>query len=152
VQESETRVDVATAARLLGISQDGVRKRIKRGLLGAYRADGRTYVVLDMSATRADSRQNGHDRADPTRHDTSATDQTACLIATLEGEVAHLRHELEVRNAELERKDTIIMQLARAAAQQVALPAPNTTSETASADRGIDNTSRPRPWWRRLLG
>src|SRR2546430_3636563 len=56
---SRDRHDIAQAAARLGISQDGVRKRIKRGQLAAYRVDGRTYVVLDGETDQRNS-LNGH--------------------------------------------------------------------------------------------
>jgi predicted ribosome quality control (RQC) complex YloA/Tae2 family protein len=43
---SEDRVDVVTAAQLLGISAAGVRRRIQRGKLAAVQIDGRWYVAL----------------------------------------------------------------------------------------------------------
>jgi hypothetical protein len=130
VVQSRDRVDIAAAAHQLGITPDGVRKRIKRGQLAAYHSDGRTYVVLDNTT---DTR-NG---ADTTRHDQSATDATRCLIGTLQSEVAHLRQELEVRNAELQRKDSIILALSQRPALE-ALPAGNP---------GEGDPAPPRRWW-----
>jgi hypothetical protein len=123
LDSTHDRVDIAAAATRLGITPDGVRKRIKRGQLGAYQVDGRTYVVLDGQTDRHDN-PNGHDS---TRHDSrqdnaTATEPDRQLLARLEDEVRFLRGELE-------RKDTIIMMLA----QRPALPAPERHKESLQA-------------------
>jgi len=49
-------LDVRQAAEVLGISSEGVRKRIKRGSLESEKdAEGRVYVWLDESQTRSDA-------------------------------------------------------------------------------------------------
>lgn len=49
------RVTVQEAARRLGISESGVRKRIKRRQLDSTHEEGRVYVYLDTVVTEADS-------------------------------------------------------------------------------------------------
>ncbi len=118
---------IAQAARRLGLTDDGVRKRIKRGQLGAYRVDGRTYVVLDGATAPPDS-PNGPETV---RHD-NKTDTTA-LVARLEGEVAWLR-------AQLEHRDTLLA----LALQRPALP------DTRRAENPTSSDST-RPWYHRWL-
>ena len=48
-------VDVATAAARLGLSIDGVYKRIKRGRLRVHRTDGHVYIVLGGPSTPTDT-------------------------------------------------------------------------------------------------
>src|SRR5215208_7594846 len=48
---SGRRLTVHDAARTLGISEDAVRMRVKRGTLDAEREGGRLYVLLDDDPT-----------------------------------------------------------------------------------------------------
>jgi excisionase family DNA binding protein len=130
---SRDRATIAQAAARLGISEDGVRKRIKRGQLAAYRVDGRTYVVLDGETDTHDT-PNGHETArqdGPDRRPDNTT-AAAALVARLEDEVRFLRGELE-------RQDTIILALVQ---RPRALPAPH--EETSPSDGPVS-----RPWWAR---
>src|SRR3954468_21251879 len=45
--DRDTLVDIPTAAARLGLTIDGVRKRIQRHQLASLKRDGRVYVVLD---------------------------------------------------------------------------------------------------------
>ncbi len=50
------RLSLKAAAEVLGISEDGVRKRVKRGSIPHDRDEtGKLYVYLDASATKADT-------------------------------------------------------------------------------------------------
>jgi hypothetical protein len=142
------RLDIPTAAERLGISVEALRKRIARRQVAAVKEDGRWYVLLD---TRPDTvRDNGTAQSRTGQaavdnvQDESRTgpDESGLreLVDVLKAEVEHLRHELEIRNGELQRKDTIIMALA----QRAALPAPEQRPEPAPAP------APPRPWWMRL--
>ena len=52
---SRQRLDVKQAAEALGISSEGVRKRIKRGSLDSEKdSDGRVWVWLDDGRTWSD--------------------------------------------------------------------------------------------------
>jgi len=62
---AEIVVDVATAARALGVSAGAVRKRLERGHLAGHKETGRWRVVLPADdATR-------HDATNATRPDTT---------------------------------------------------------------------------------
>lgn len=118
------RYSVAEAAEALGVSQDAVRKRIKRGTVEHGKDDrGRIYVLLDPSETRR------------TTHQESDQDAPAGMVEVLRDEISHLRRESE-------RKDAIIMQLSQATAEQArtirALEAPD-------ASRGEQNTGQESP-------
>jgi hypothetical protein len=91
------RVTVPDAARLLGISVEAVRGRIKRDILEHEKApDGTVYVLLDADQPRPVGDQ-------PTNQ---STDQ-ALLIARLENEVQFLREELA-------RKDAVMLSMTEA--------------------------------------
>src|SRR5829696_10217532 len=92
------RLTVAQAADALKISQDAIRKRIARGTIPHDRdGSGRVYVYLSPSETVHKTDQ------DTVRGDATKTVQDA-YVRSLEDQIAFLRRELE-------RKDTILLNL-----------------------------------------
>lgn len=51
MDNERTTLDITQAATYLGITEDAVRKRIKRGKLQSKTVDGRLRVVLDIAKT-----------------------------------------------------------------------------------------------------
>ena len=90
---TKRRVTVAEAAGELGISQDAVRMRVKRGTLEAER-DGRQLFVL----------------LDTVRSGVGSQPDSSALISRLEDEVRFLREELA-------RKDAILLRMAESIPQ-----------------------------------
>jgi hypothetical protein len=142
------RVTVAQAAAALKISQDAVRKRIARGTIPHDRDEsGRVYVYLAASETVHKTGQ------DTVQDDATKTVQDA-YIRSLEDQIAFLRRELE-------RKDTILLNLTERIPQleapQEARESPQTVEEeperaeprpaTADTQEGVQ-----RPWWRKVFG
>ena len=85
---------VADAARVLGISEGAVRKRVERGKLSAERTpDGRLLVFFDATTTDA-TRDTTHDRPRPSRGDR--------YTRSLEDQVEYLRRQLERRDGSCE--------------------------------------------------
>jgi hypothetical protein len=109
-QQPTERVTVADAARVMGLSAEAVRMRIKRGTLASEKIDSTVYVYLESDPTRPNIEQTEDQTTEQT------PDQTE-LVDALRSEVAFLREELksreEVRAEENRRKDTIIAQLAQ---------------------------------------
>jgi hypothetical protein len=132
------RVTVQEASRRLGITESAVRKRVQRKLLGHDKeADGRLYVYLDTQDKDRDQvRDSSYDM----------------LVRRLENENEFLRRELE-------RKDTILLNMTEAmkALNPPAQEAPQTSAEEPEraephpATEGAQEGVR-RPWWRRVLG
>jgi hypothetical protein len=89
-------VDVAEAARELGISTDAVRKRIARGSLESDRPNGNVLVWLDDCGTEA----GREDQVDG-----------GPLVESLRNQVAYLREIVATRDEEIRRRDVIISQL-----------------------------------------
>ncbi len=152
--EDRTRPDldrqtVAQAADALGVSQDAVRKRIARGTIPHDRDEsGRVYVYLSPSETV-------HKTAQDIRQDDATKTVQDAYIRSLEDQIAFLRRELE-------RKDTILLNLTSKIPQ---LEPPQESSETIEeASEGAEarpategaqtETSQPqeRSWWRRVFG
>jgi hypothetical protein len=139
------RLTIQEAARLLGISEGAVRKRVTRGTLEHDKApDGRVYVYLDAGSRR------GVDDVQDAGVDPNST----ALTSHLEDEIAYLRDENR-------RKDEIIMQQALTM-RQLSAPSESDESTTVEQDEeppesteGVE-TPAPRPTgvplWRRIWG
>jgi len=136
---------VHEAARGLGISEDAVRMRVKRGTLDSEREDGRLYVLLTP---------------DPT---TDPTDRTDELIGDLRDRVLSLEEQLrEERRANDENRRLLLAALERIPALEAPQGAPPDArgpDEWATASGGGgDVPSEPQaatsrePWYRRWFG
>jgi excisionase family DNA binding protein len=142
------RLTVAQAAEALGISQDAVRKRIARGTIPHDRdASGRVHVYASSSETvHKTDQDDGQDDATKTVQD--------AYIRSLEDQITFLRRELE-------RKDTILLNLTERIPELEApsdeRESPETVEEQQgrgqpqSAMGGTQEGAR-RPWWRRVFG
>jgi excisionase family DNA binding protein len=139
--DASERLTVAEAARRLGVSQDAVRKRIKRDTIGYVRHDdGRVYVYLDPSETPQATDQGGVQDA---------------LIAELQDRVVFLQRELE-------RKDAIMLNMTEAmkalnppaSLQRESPVSPDSPgpSDTPTDTSGERQTPDTRPWWQRWFG
>ncbi len=139
------------AARLLGISEGAVRKRVARNTLRHDKEeDGRVYVYLDERDTRGvDAGQYGGVDAGVDPHNDA-------LISSLEDQIAYLREENR-------RKDEIIMQQAVTVRQLTAAPespeepseahGPRSEGPTPPEPSGAPGEpAQPRSWWRRIFG
>jgi excisionase family DNA binding protein len=158
VDESGTRrVTVEEAARLLGIKEESVRKRVSRGKLRADKdEDGRLLVYVDSPGTVRDEYA-----------DQSVADRDE-LLASKDRIISILENQLEAEREARRRADTIIAQLTQAnatlAARVPELEAAQEPSERAEepvegvakighppGDTGESRSSR-KPWWRRVFG
>jgi hypothetical protein len=143
------RLTVAEAASALGISQDAIRKRIARDTISHDRDEsGRVFVYLSPSETVHKTDQDiAQDAASKTVQD--------AYIRSLEDQIAFLRRELE-------RKDTILLNLTERIPQ---LEAPQETRESPETVEEERQRAEPQPdapgaqegvlrrsWWRRMLG
>src|SRR5215207_1113056 len=123
------RYTVHEAALLLGLSIDAVRKRAERGRLKREKdSDGTVYILLDPDQTEAVQRATGEE---------TATSQDA-LINSLQDQIEYLRHELDVRNEELRRKDHLL------AASLERIPEPEAT-EGVSAESAVSSEDVTEP-------
>jgi hypothetical protein len=113
---TERTLEIGDAARILGISTEAVRKRIKRGSLKAQKkVDGQWLVILDESRMAAGVRDNG---GDGVRVDASGVAATLSLVRSsaaveeaLRDEVDVLRDEITFLRDEVSRLETVIMSL-----------------------------------------
>jgi len=146
------RLSLKEAAEVLGISEDGVRKRVKRGSIPHDRDEsGKLYVYLDASKPEADTSPDGSGDPLPDR-----------LIEELREQNRRLWEELEHRKEEGRRKDHL---LAAALERIPAIEAPRDEphgpetpdekpegSETPEAAGGPETVTERRSWWKRFFG
>ena len=168
-ETTDQRVTVADAALLLGISEDAVRSRLRRGTLRRETGeDGTVFVVLgtDRPASnqrptddRLTNQQNDRQTAGQPidghvdRRGGSETDRDE-LVEALRDDVAHLRDQLDRErdaSAELRR---IVAGLVQRVPELEAPPEPRNAPKTASEGMANGNVpSEPErvSWLRRLL-
>jgi len=164
---------VAEAARVLGITEGAVRKRVERGKLAAERtSDGRLVVYLEGGAGDTTATDTTRDRPRQSRDERHEDRYTR----SLEEQIAYLRSQLEqeraARTEERRRQDTVIAQLSRANEEQARTireleapagppPGERESPETASEEpekaeprpaAGEAQEAIQRPWWRRMFG
>jgi hypothetical protein len=140
------RASVAETARRLGVSQDAVCKRIKRGTIPYEKAeDDKTYVYIDPSVD-----------GDETSNDVTTDASTDPSINTVL--LAELRNRVRFLEEELQRKDAILMALVQRVPQLEPAQQPPGAPETAADEPGrVEPRARAteaaeRPWWKRLFG
>jgi hypothetical protein len=145
---AQTRVTVAEAANILGLSAEAVRSRLQRGTLKGTKVDGTVYVLLDTAQTRP----NADESTDQT------TTQTR-LGAHLDGDqtdfIASLQEQIEWLRREVERKDTMLMTLMQRIPELD--PAPEASESPESASEGQSSSPVPpeqekRSWLARFFG
>ena len=93
------RYSIRDAARVLDLTEEAVRQRVKRGTLDSIKVGGSLFVLLDTdtSSDRLGSRER------PVTDETSDTlsrspNDTSRLVENLEDEVANLRRQLDQAN------------------------------------------------------
>jgi hypothetical protein len=140
------RLTVAQAAAQLGVSQDAIRKRIRRNTIDYDQdPDGRIYVYLDSSEIVQDE---------------SSDASMERLVQVQHDDIEFLRRELETRTEEIRRRDSILAALTRRSLELEAPSEPrltleNTTDHEArerSADRqDIRRGAHKRGWRKPIL-
>ena len=156
-QTTDRRVSVAEAAVLLGLSEEAVRSRLKRGTLRKEKApDGTVLVVLGRGGS-TDRPTNGTDR--PTSRTTTGqpTDQSdqSEMVRVLHDQVSFLRLQLEQERDANRENRRIIAGLVQRVPELEAAPEPRESPERAQEESSKGATtprqeeaSQRRSWWR----
>jgi hypothetical protein len=142
------RLTVSEAAKLLGITPEAVRMRIKRDTLRSERQAGRVFVLL------------GQDR--PTEQPTDRPDEPNALISQMQDRIDSLERQLE-EAAERDRENRRIIvaltsRIPAIEAPQEARESPQTVDEGPERAEprpdapGAQEGAQRRPWWRRIIG
>jgi hypothetical protein len=159
-QTTDRRVTVAQAAVLLGLSEDAVRSRLKRGTLGKEKdADGTVFVVLGANGRPGRPTTNG---GRPTTGQTTDQSALALMQAHLDSlgeQLTYIRDQLDQEREANRENRRIIAGLVQRVPE---LEAPRNGHETATAepDRaephpttgGAQEAAEPRSWLRRWFG
>ena len=120
------RVTVAEAARLLGVTQSAVRKRIQRGTIPWDKdAEGRIFVYVTPSETRRD--------------ETSGAIQGQSRDEL----VAELRDQIDFLRGEIDRKDALLMSLMQRIPELESSAGLQKASEIVSESADKGDTSPP---------
>jgi hypothetical protein len=93
------RYTIPQAAKILGLTEEAVRQRVKRGTLDSIKVEGKLFVLLQID--RSDDVSRGPEEpVNDTSKDTSddLSKDTLRLVDALEDEVAHLRRQLDQAN------------------------------------------------------
>ncbi len=132
---TDERLTVAQAADRLGITEDAVRSRVKRGTLQAERESGTVHVLLD-----ADRPATG----EPTSEPTSDADQDSKdeLIAVLREQLA------AEREANRENRRLLLAALERPVRGLEAQTEEGPPEESEGPETGARRPERGYPWWR----
>jgi hypothetical protein len=152
-RDLDRALTVADAASALGITQDAVRKRIRRGTIQSEKDEsGRIYVYVPASET---VHKTGQDTSQPPSN-------TTALISAKDETIAALREQLEAeRQAHAEARRIIaglVERIPAIEAPQEPTEAAETVeeepdrAESRSATGGAQEGVQRRPWWRRVFG
>ncbi len=153
---TDRRVTVAQAAVLLGLSEDAIRSRLKRGTLSKEKdADGTVFVVLDSDRPTTNSDRHMTDQT---------TDQSALALMqahldSLGEQLTYIRDQLDQEREANRENRRIIAGLVQRVPE---LEAPRNGQEMAAEDAGgveprpateeAQEAAEPRSWWRRWFG
>jgi excisionase family DNA binding protein len=152
---AQTRVTVAEAAQLLGLSAEAVRSRVQRGTLKSTKVGNTVNVLLDDPAQTRPNTDEDTARTGAQAHPN--VDQTE-FIASMQDQIDTLKRELEDRKEEARRKDAILMTLAQRVPELEAAPEPRESPVTSSEQQGSgtarsdDGEMQKRSWWKRFFG
>ena len=156
-------VSVYEAADALGITVDAIRKRIQRGTIAHQRGeDGRVWVLLDVASNLRDPANSTVADAGEHAYRPQTRDE---LVDSLKDQVEYLRQVIEMRNLELQRKDSIIAALTQRIPELEPLREPphepplasEMPSDGSAAGKGDvspheEGAQDLRPWYRRFFG
>src|SRR5918997_2174207 len=148
------RHTVMEAADELGITVDAVRGRIRRGTLASVKLDGVVYVLLDTTNREHQNDESATESAGASRQaadESGLVGDESRLVGDQSELVGDLRGQIDWLRREVERKDTIIMQMAQRIPELEAPPEPRESPQMASegADRGVTHLEPQEPGQRR---
>ena len=149
------RATVEEAAKILGTSENAVRKRIERGTLASEKADGVRWVLLLDSDIPQHARDTAGDSA------TGMSGDLALMQAHLDSmqeQVGYLKAVVQTRDEELRRKAHIIAALTERIPELAAPRKASQAARTASEGTGkgeVPSEEKPpstqRSFWARIF-
>jgi len=149
------RVDLQTAAQLLGISSDAVRKRAKRGNIDYETgADGKLYVWVDTGQTTDHPSREGTFGIEGGLHHVHNE-----LVEELRERVRFLERQVE-EEREANRENRRLLAAALERIPEIEAPRGEPESRESASEEATgtppppepEEPTSPRPWWRRMFG
>ena len=129
------QVSIDEAARLLGVSQDTIRRRIRNGELKAHQETRPQGYVWRVTLPDEEPESEGQNHVGDTYLSSELVEALRDTIQRQDDTIAQLRTQLEAKDRQLETRAREVQELHVLLQQaQAALPVPR------------DN----RPWWQRL--
>ena len=129
------QVSIDEAARLLGVSQDTIRRRIRNGELKAHQETRPQGYVWRVTLPDEEPESEGQNHVGDTYLSSELVEALRDTIQRQDNTIAQLRTQLEAKDRQLETRAREVQELHVLLQQaQAALPTPR------------DN----RPWWQRL--
>ena len=147
MDETGQRVEIGEAARRLGITTDGVRKRLKRGQLrGGKTGDGRWYVIFEAESTPVlDSESDLDNEPDP----------SSMIVDRLLDKLDERDRQLDERDRRIETLERERFELAgRLGYFQAQVEEARERIRLLEAPRETPKVEKlkGRAWWEKLLG
>ena len=142
---TKRRVTVQEAADMLGISQEAVRMRVKRGTLKSEKRGGRVYILFGTDPTQDQTQDQTTDQG-------GRIDELRNRVTDLQDQVEMLRSELADWKEEARRKDHLIAAALERIPPQIEPPRDEQESPSEAAprsDEGVGTQEPERPFWRR---
>lgn len=150
------KYSIPNAATLLGLTEEAVRQRVKRGTLDSVKVGRKLFVLLDKHQPVADHSEPAND----------TSSNLSQLTTRLENEVEFLRGELQIRANELAEMRRIVAALtsripelpsaseSSPGSHESVTGTPDTTEATRTAASPVTSTeeSENRSWWSRMFG
>ncbi len=156
------KMTVEKAARSLGIKEESVRKRVRRGKMRSEKSpDGRLYVYVDGTDVVRDGNGDESQGLYGDRSRDEPTDAAREVMEAKDETIRILQHQLEEEREARRRVDTIVAQLTRInAALTARVPRfeapptepPDTEGTAVATAEGAQLPSERSSWWRRRLG
>jgi len=145
------RLNVAEAARALGVSQQAIHGRIKRETIQHETGDdGRIYVFLPDEEVGDQPTDNPVVNSVVNNYINALKSQ----IESFQSQIESLEHDREEWKEEARRKDHIIMALTQRIPELEAAEEPRESVVTASEDEAKDDVppkAQKPSWWRRIF-
>lgn len=146
----ERRTTVAEAARILGISAEAVRGRIRRGTLPVERERGTVYVLLEGTAEDSTTADRPRTTGDP------SADRTDLLIAELQDRIRALEEANSENRRIIAALTSRIPAIEAPTDERDAAETVEQEPERAESRSGAAGTQEgaepPRSWWRKIFG
>jgi hypothetical protein len=149
------RHSIPDAAKVLGLTEEAVRQRVKRGTLDSIKVDGKLFVLLDADTSQDLSNSKKRSVID-TSNDTSSdtSNDTSRLVDALEDEIAHLRRQLDQANERDRENRRIIAGLVQRVPELEAAPERQEPRERNPEDEngaGTPDNQERRSWLHRFF-